>query len=68
MPFRNPGHPAHGILIEGAPIVPGVTLRDVLEQRRFVLFVPSAAKSIMPLMDEKLLAPTFSYPYGKDHG
>lgn len=62
MPFRNDGHPAQGMLLEGAPIVPGVTLRDVLEQRRFVTVHATPLPPIQRIMDEALLPPPLRVP------
>ena len=39
MPFANPGLPSHAWVNDEAPIVGNLTLLDLLQQRRLVLFV-----------------------------
>lgn len=69
MPFSHPGHPADGILNQGAPIAGDITLHKFLEQREFHLLLRTACTPsfILDLLWNKSPAQNFSYPYGSDH-
>ena len=66
MPFANPGHPSHTWINHEAPIVGDLTLVDLLQQRRLVLFVNGTEAYLTWKLDQTLPQP-FSYPYGTTH-
>jgi len=68
LPFANPeDSEVDGWVNKNAPIVPGLTLLDLLRQTEFhfVVFGPTAA--VKRRWNEQVLYPPFSYPYGTDH-
>lgn len=67
MPFANRSHASEAWINEQTPIVGGVTLIGLLQQRNFVLLVNGYENILTPRLDDSFLPSPFSYPYGSDH-
>jgi len=68
IPFANPeDSEVDGWVNHNAPIVPGLTLLDLLRQTEFHFVVFAPASAVKRRWNEQVLFPPFSYPYGTDH-
>lgn len=68
IPYSNPGHPAEAWLRspDTAPVLAGLSLLDILQQRHFSFLARKMDTTMMSNWSVTSLAPKFDYGYGTD--